>query len=388
MAGCAALILAGGTGTRLGGEVPKQYLELGGRKLLRHSAETFAAHPEIDAVRIVHRDADRARYDEAVAGLTLLEPVAGGATRQESARLGLESLAEMAPDRVLIHDAARPFVDADTIARTVAALAQHPAALPALPVADTIKRESDGGGAVAGTIDRKGLWRAQTPQGFRYAGILDAHRKFAGDRLTDDAAVAEKAGLEVALVMGSEDNMKVTTPEDLARAEGLIAGRMGTTRIGMGFDVHRFGDGEHVMLCGVAVPHDHCLEGHSDADVGLHALTDAVLGALAAGDIGQHFAPSDARWRDAASDVFLSHAAMLVAGRGGRIDHVDLTLVCERPKIGPHRDRMASRVAEILGIERQHVSIKATTTEGLGFTGRGEGIAAQAVATIRLPANG
>ena len=385
MAGSAALILAGGSGTRLGGDVAKQYLSLGGTALLRHSAETFVAHPAVDAVRVVIRDGDRTIHDAAVAGLALLDPVIGGDSRQESARLGLESLAGLAPDRVLIHDAARPFVDAGTISRTLAALDDSPAALPAVPLADTLKRADDAGVRVAATVERGGLWRAQTPQGFRYADIRTAHDAARGADLTDDAAVAEQAGLDVALVMGSEDNLKITTSDDLARAERLLAARAATTRVGTGIDVHRFGPGDHVMLCGVAVPCDSGLEGHSDADVGLHALTDAVLGAIAGGDIGSHFPPSDARWRDAASDVFLGHAAALVADKGGVIDHVDVTVICERPKIAPHREAMAARVAEILAIDRGRVSIKATTTEGLGFTGRGEGIAAQAVATVRLP---
>ena len=384
MTGCAALILAGGSGVRFGGDVPKQYLKLDGRAVLRHSAETFAAHPRIDAVRVVLREEDRALYEAALAGLDILDPVEGGPSRQDSARLGLESLAPLAPAHVLIHDAARPLVDAATIDRILDALADRPAALPAVPLADTLKRADDDGATVAATIDRTGLWRAQTPQGFRFADIVEAHRKAAGAELTDDAAVAEHAGLAVALVMGSEDNMKVTTSEDFARAESLISGRGGGARIGTGFDVHRFGPGDHVMLCGVRIPHDRGLEGHSDADAGLHALTDAILGAAAEGDIGMHFPPSDPQWRDAASDAFLRHAASLVAAKGGEILNVDVTLICETPKIGPHRDAMVGRIAEILGLAPARVSVKATTTEGLGFTGRGEGIGAQAAASIRL----
>ncbi len=382
MTGCAALILAGGSGERFGGDVPKQYLPLAGRAVLRHSADTFAAHPRIDAVRVVIREDDRALYDAALAGLDILDPVEGGSSRQDSALLGLESLTELAPERVLIHDAARPFVDSATINRILFTLADGPAALPALPLADTLKRAD--GATVAATIDRAGLWRAQTPQGFRYGDIMAAHRAAAGAELTDDSAVAEHAGLAVTLVMGSEDNMKVTTPEDFARAEMLLAGRGAGARIGTGFDVHRFGPGDHVMLCGVRIPHDRGLEGHSDADAGLHALTDAILGAAAEGDIGMHFPPSDPRWRDADSDVFLRHAASLVTARGGEILNVDVTLICETPKIGPHREAMVGRIAEILDLPPTRVSVKATTTEGLGFTGRGEGIGAQAAASIRL----
>ncbi len=299
-------------------------------------------------------------------------------------RNGLEALAtDGGCDRVLIHDAARPLVDAAIIAAVIAALERTPGAIAAVPVADTLKRGADG--TVTGTVDRNGLWRAQTPQGFRFADILRAHRAAAGLALTDDAAVAERVGLAVALVPANEENFKVTTPEDLTRAARVLTASLGDIRTGTGFDVHRFTDGDFVTLCGLRVPHDQGLDGHSDADVGLHALTDAILGALAAGDIGSHFPPSDPQWRGADSAKFLRHAAHLVAARGGVIAHTDLTIICERPKIGPHRAAMAARIADILGIAPDRVSVKATTTERLGFTGRGEGIAAQAVATIRLP---
>jgi 2-C-methyl-D-erythritol 4-phosphate cytidylyltransferase/2-C-methyl-D-erythritol 2,4-cyclodiphosphate synthase len=337
-------------------------------------------------VRVVIRAQDRALYDAQFDGLDILEPTTGGATRMDSALLGLESLTELDPGCVLIHDGARPFVDGGLVDRTLDALKTARAAVPALPVDDTLKRSGDGGATVADTVDRNGLWRAQTPQGFRYADILAAHRAAVGSGLTDDAAVAQSAGLSVALVAGEEDNIKVTTPDDVARAERLLAGRLGMTRTGTGFDVHRFGPGDHVMLCGVRVEHDAGLEGHSDADAGLHALTDAILGAVAEGDIGSHFPPSDPEWRDAPSDIFLRHAAALVARRGGEIVHLDVTLICERPKIAPHREAMQMRIAGIVGIPTGSVSIKATTTEGLGFTGRGEGVAAQAVATVRMPA--
>jgi 2-C-methyl-D-erythritol 4-phosphate cytidylyltransferase/2-C-methyl-D-erythritol 2,4-cyclodiphosphate synthase len=337
---------------------------------------------------VIHRD-DLDLYGAAAEGLGLLPPVEGGATRQESVRLGLESLRSLNPGRVLIHDAARPFVDAAIIDRTLAALESSAGAIAAVPVIDTIKRahahSSDP--TIAGTVERRLLWRAQTPQAFRYRAILAAHRQAAGADLTDDAAVAESAGLAVSLVMGAEDNFKVTTAADLERAEALLAARGASTeyRTATGLDVHRFTAGDGVVICGIRIPHDFGLEGHSDADVGLHALTDALLGTIGAGDIGVHFPPSDERWRGADSSRFIGHAAGLVASRGGEIVHVDLTIICERPKIGPHRAAMTERVASLLGLAADRVSIKATTTEGLGFTGRREGIAAQAVATVRLP---
>ena len=378
----AALILAAGRGIRLGGDIPKQYLPLAGQPVLRHSIIAFARHKAVDFVRVVIHADDGAAYEQAAAGHTLLPPVTGGADRQESVRLGLESLTELAPARVLIHDGARPLVDAATISRCLDALAAAPGAVAAVPLADTLKR--DAAGLALGSIDRTGLWRAQTPQAFDFTGILAAHRAAAGAGLTDDAAVAERAGLAVRLVSGSEDNIKVTTRDDLMRAERLLAGMLGDVRVGTGFDVHAFGPVRPLMLCGIAVPHEYGLEGHSDADVGLHALTDALLGALGAGDIGQHFPPSDPKWRGAASDRFLHHAADLVAAAGGVIAHLDVTIICERPKITPYRERMRARIGEILGLALDRVSVKATTTEGLGFTGRGEGIAAQATATVRL----
>lgn len=384
---CIALIVAGGSGRRFGAQRPKQYHDLLGQPVLRRTVEAFLHHPGIDGVQVVIDPACRALYDVAVAGLDLPDPVAGGASRQDSVRNGLECLAGQAPDRVLIHDAARPLVDAATISAVIAALDAHSGAIAAVPVADTLKRASEGmgKGLVGATVDRSGLWRAQTPQGFRFADILAAHRAAAGLELTDDAAVAERAGLPVALVPSREENFKVTTQDDLTRAGQMLLLALGDVRTGSGFDVHRFTAGDHVTLCGVAVPHSQGLEGHSDADVGLHALTDAILGALGAGDIGSHFPPSDPQWRGADSAKFLRHAADLVAARNGAIAHVDVTIICERPKVGPHREAMVSRIAQILGITADRVSVKATTTERLGFTGRGEGIAAQAVATVRLP---
>ncbi len=385
MPSCIALIVAAGSGERFGSELPKQYLSLAGQPLVRRAIEAFRGHPAVSGVLVVYQPAHRALYDQATQGLGLPEPVPGGATRQDSGRLGLERLAAWpggAPDYVLIHDAARPLVDAETISRVVAALEHAPAAIAAVQVIDTLKKWVDG--FTAGTVDRSCLWRAQTPQGFRFSAILEAHRRLAGAGLTDDAAVAEAAGLPVALVPGSPDNIKVTTPIDLERAHRLLGGGVPDIRTGLGFDVHRFAPGDFVTLCGVRVPHSQSLEGHSDADVALHALTDALLGAISAGDIGSHFPPSDPQWRGVDSTVFLRHAVALVRARGGVIGHVDVTLICERPKVGPHRAAMVERLAEVLEVEPGRVSVKATTTEKLGFTGREEGIAAQAIATVVL----
>ncbi len=383
----AALIVAAGRGQRLGGAQAKQYLELGGRALLAHSAATFAGHAAVAAVRVVIPAGDDELYRQAVAGLDLLPPVSGGANRQDSVRRGLESLEELAVDRVLIHDAARPLVSSELIDRVVAALQRSCGAIAALPLADTLKRQTSES-TIAATVDRAGLWRAQTPQGFAYGEILAAHRLAAqsgGREFTDDAAVAEMAGLSVDLVAGSEDNLKVTTSADLERARRVLESRLGDVRVGSGFDVHRFGPGDHVMLCGVALPHESGLVGHSDADVALHALTDALLSALAEGDIGSHFPPDEERWRGQDSTTFVNFARERLAARGGRLAHVDLTIVCQQPKIAPQRQAMRTRLAEILELEPGRIAVKGTTSEGLGFTGRGEGIAVQATVTVRLP---
>lgn len=381
MAICVALVVAAGRGSRAGGGIAKQWRSLGGQPVIRYGLRVLLDHPAVSQAKVVIHPDDRGLYEGAVAGLDgLMPPAFGGPTRQESVRLGLEALAADPPDLVLIHDAARPFPTAIVIDGVLTALARHPGAIPALPVTDTIKR---GGPLIEDTVPRDRLWQVQTPQGFRFAEILAAHRAAAGADLPDDAAVAERAGLAVALVAGDSDNVKLTTGDDLERA----AARLGTeTRTGGGFDAHRFAPGDGVMLCGVRIPHDYALEGHSDADVGLHALTDAVLGALAQGDIGQHFPPSDPRWRGADSARFLAHARDLATQAGGRILHVDVTLICEAPGVAPHRAAMVARIAAILGIDPGRVSVKATTTEGMGFTGRREGLAAQAVATVRLPA--
>ncbi len=396
IAAVSTIIVAGGSGSRFGHDVPKQYQTLAGEAMLRRTVQLFCDHPRVSTVCVVIRAGDEALYAAATAGLDIWPPVTGDDTRQGSVLRGLESLEQAAPSLVLIHDAARPLCPANVIDRVLDALATVPAAIPALPVQDTIKRASrHEPDLIAETVPRTDLWRAQTPQGFRFPDILDAHRRFAGWELTDDAAVAEAAGLQVALVPGAEDNIKVTTPDDLERAERalseatpIVSAPDLEVRTGIGIDVHRFGPGDHVMLAGIRVPHDAGLIGHSDADVALHALTDALLGAIAAGDIGQHFSPHDPRWKDAASAQFLVYAAELVRAAGGRIINADISIICERPKVGPHRDRMVERLADILHVTSDRISVKATTTERLGFTGRREGIAAEAVATVQLQRGG
>lgn len=387
------VIVAAGSGVRAGGataSLPKQYAHIGGEPVLRRSLRTFLEHSEIDCVLPVIRMGDEALFANASKGLTarLLPSVPGGETRQLSVLAGLRAAAALQPDAVLIHDAARPFVTPACISATLDALAHYDGAIAATPVSDTLKRAH--GATIDGTVDRSGLWRAQTPQTFRFASILEAHEAaLASGRsdFTDDASIAEWHGLSVTMVDSGSNNMKITTAEDLQLANLIASAGKGAQtlpdiRSGTGFDVHAFTEGDHVTLCGVTIPHTHTLKGHSDADAGLHALTDALLGTCGAGDIGDHFPPSDPKWRDADSAIFLSHAAMLVAERGGRITNADITLICEKPKIGPHRDTMRARVAELLKIEPDRVSVKATTSEGLGFTGRGEGIAAIATATV------
>lgn len=382
MVGTVALVVAAGRGRRFGGELPKQYAPLGGRTVLYHTVLRLLSHPAIEGVRCVIHPDDRALYESAVEGLAVLDPVGGGETRQDSVRMGLQSLQSLNPTKILIHDAARPFATTALIDGVIDALDQHPGAIPAVAVADTLKRGQDG--VVADTVARESLYRAQTPQGFRFADILKAHESLSGHELTDDASLFERANLSVALTSGTEDNFKITTPEDMMRAEHLLATNS-ETRTAQGFDVHRFGSGTFVTLCGVEVAHSHGLAGHSDADVALHALTDALLGTIGAGDIGQHFPPTEDKWKGASSDQFVRHGLELVHSQGGEIVNVDVTLICEAPKIGPVRTAMVAKVAEILEIDESRVSIKATTTEGLGFTGRREGIAAQALVSVRLP---
>ena len=373
----AAILVAAGSGSRFGAETPKQFLSLAGKPVIRLAAEALAAH-----VELLQPVGDAAAIEGALAGLSHLPPVPGGATRQASVRAGLAALEASATDVVLVHDAARPLIPAGTIPALLAALENTAAAIPAVPVADTLKRVT--AGLIAGTVPRDGLYRAQTPQAFRYRVLLAAHRANSGAAATDDASLLEAIGESVAIVPGSEDNIKLTYAEDLTRLERIMTDRL-IPRVGVGFDVHVLEAGRKLMLCGVAVPHDKGLAGHSDADVGIHALCDAIYGALAEGDIGRHFPPSEATWKDADSARFLAHAAERITARGGRLSNADVTLICERPKIAPHAATMSSRLAGILGVDVSRVSVKATTTEKLGFTGRGEGIAAQAVATVLLP---
>ncbi|HEY4251579.1 MAG TPA: bifunctional 2-C-methyl-D-erythritol 4-phosphate cytidylyltransferase/2-C-methyl-D-erythritol 2,4-cyclodiphosphate synthase [Roseomonas sp.] len=376
-----ALLMAAGRGSRFGAPTPKQYLPLAGRAVLRHAADALLAEPGIDAILPVCAAGEEATVAALLDGLPILPPVAGGETRQASVRAGLESLAATAPAIVLVHDAARPVVPRGTVPALLAALDTHPGAIPAQPVTDTLKRAE--AGLIQATVARAGLFRAQTPQAFRFAPLLAAHRGATAE-VTDDAALLEAAGLPVALVPGSESNVKITHPEDLTRVEAALGATL-VPCMGTGFDVHRLVEGRPLILCGVTIPFPLGLSGHSDADVGIHALCDAIYGALAEGDIGRHFPPSEATWKDADSARFLRHAAARVAARGGILTHADVTLICERPKITPHADAMRTRLAGLLGVPLGRVSVKATTTERLGFTGRGEGIAAQAAATLLLP---
>ena len=378
MSRTAVIIVAAGRGQRFGPGTPKQYLEVSGKTLIRHAVAAFAAHPAIDAVLpVIHQD-DAETLGKALDGLDYLPPVAGGAERQQSVLNGLEALSAFAPDKVLVHDAARPMISSALIDRVLLALDASDGVIPALQVVDTLKR-ADAAGMITDTVSRDGLWQAQTPQGFGFDALLAAHRSVAGQMLTDDAAVMEAAGHRVTLVAGDENNIKVTTPDDLVRMETIMAegSNRPSFRIGSGYDVHKLGPGDHVTLCGVVVPHYQSLIGHSDADVALHALTDAIFGAMADGDIGSHFPPTDERWRGAASDRFLVYAAERMRASGWDLENIDVTIICERPKIGPHRESMRSRLAEILEIDRSRISVKATTTEKLGFTGREEGIAAE-----------
>ncbi|MDX3969341.1 MAG: bifunctional 2-C-methyl-D-erythritol 4-phosphate cytidylyltransferase/2-C-methyl-D-erythritol 2,4-cyclodiphosphate synthase [Bradyrhizobium sp.] len=383
----AIVLVAAGRGLRAGAGGPKQYREIGGVPVIYRAMEAFSRHPEVSAVQPVVNPDDSVMFTAAVAGLRHEPPTNGGATRQASVLAGLEALAKHKPDIVLIHDAARPFVSAGVISRAIEAAGRTGAAIPVVPVTDTIKLTGEGGN-VEDTPDRARLRIAQTPQSFRFDVILEAHRRAAKDGrsdFTDDAAIAEWAGLTVATFEGDVANMKLTTPEDFVREEARLAALLGDIRTGTGYDVHAFGEGDHVMICGVRVPHTKGFLAHSDGDVGLHALVDAILGALADGDIGSHFPPSDAKWKGASSDQFLKYAIERVAQRSGRVANLEVTLICERPKIGPLRDTMRARIAEISGVDISRVAVKATTSERLGFTGREEGIAATASATIRLP---
>lgn len=384
--GVAAIVVAGGRGLRAGGDLPKQYRSIGGVPVLRRSLMAFASHPEVDLVQpVIHAD-DAHLFEATAAGMKVRPPVNGGATRQASVLAGLEALSADGPDIVLVHDAARPFVSTALVSRAIAA-GRAGAAVPGLPVSDTIKAV-DETGRVAETVDRTRLRTVQTPQAFVYTALLSAHRKAhaAGrDDFTDDAALAEWAGLPVHVFAGEAGNTKLTTGEDFARAEIESQANLEDIRTGIGYDVHAFTDGDHVMLGGVRIPHDMGVAGHSDADVALHALVDAILGALADGDIGVHFPPSDPQWRGASSDRFLAFAVDRVRQRGGVIAHLDVAIICEAPRIGPHRDAIRARIASIAGVAPDRVGLKATTSEKLGFAGRREGLAAYATATVRLP---
>ena len=388
---CIAIVMAAGLGLRMGQTLPKPYLEIAGKTILRRSIESLLAHPGIAGVRVVIRREHHPLYKQATLGLTLFPPVIGGDTRQESVRRGLMSISDTRqPEWVLIHDAARPLLSTALISRCLEALATYPACLPVLPVADTVKRVENE--VVIDTLNRQGLALAQTPQAFHYQPFLEAHQRFAARLFTDDAALMEASGLKVACVAGERENFKITTQDDMTQLAKELYKTM-ETRSGFGFDVHGFTPHDtdiptskkHIKICGVQVPHPQSLKGHSDADVGLHALVDALLGAMAEGDIGQHFPPEDPQWAGADSERFLLRAFEILHSKGGEIVNLDLTIICEKPAISPHREAMRERVAQLLKLDIHRVSVKATTTEKLGFTGRGEGIAAQAMATIRLP---
>jgi 2-C-methyl-D-erythritol 4-phosphate cytidylyltransferase/2-C-methyl-D-erythritol 2,4-cyclodiphosphate synthase len=388
----AVVIVAAGRGERAGHltDGPKQYRKIGGRAVISHTLEAFATHPGVDRVVVAIHPEDEDLFPGVVDGIPgKITAVTGGPTRQASTRLGLLALQPHRPDAVLIHDAVRPFADHELIARVIDAITEEAGVLPALPVSDTLK-QSSGTGTVGGTVARDGLHAAQTPQGFPFAAILEAHERAASagrEDFTDDAAIAEWVGMPVKLVAGSPENTKLTWARDIAMANERLsqATSFPDVRAGSGYDVHCFEPGEHVTLCGVGIPHDRKLAGHSDADVGLHALTDALLATCGQGDIGSHFPPSDPQWKGAASRIFVEHAADIVRARGGRIASADITLICEAPKIAPHRDEMTRMLADMLRISRDRISVKATTNERLGFIGRGEGIAAIATATVIYP---
>lgn len=386
----AAVVVAGGSGIRAGGEVPKQYQNIGGKPVIWWTLKAFVDHPGVAVVQPVIGAGHEVHYDACAGGLGCLPPVTGGSTRQESCRIGVEALEAHRPDAVLIHDAARPLVSRDLISHIIAALHNYKGVIPAMPILETIKRAP--GGLIESTIDRSAMWTAQTPQGFRFEPILRAHREAAAARatsLTDDAAIAERAGIPVSIIAGRPENRKITTAEDLADADQFVTlklmGGLSDVRIGHGIDVHAFVPGDHVTLCGVRIPHTSRLEGHSDADAALHALTDAILGAIGEGDIGTHFPPSDPKWKGAHSAMFVRKAMDLLTARGGRIANADISILCQSPRITPYVGKMKDTVAELLDIPAGRVAIKATTTERLGFVGREEGLLAHATVLVRLP---
>ena len=381
-----AVIVAAGSGFRAGGEVPKQYQLLGGISVLARTLATFAHHPKITKVVTVIAKGFEAEYASAASGLVLSPPVIGGATRQDSCALGIEAAAAFEPDLVLIHDAARPFVTAQVISDVIAKLDEAEAVIPALPATDTIKRATEG--IVSETLARDGLFFVQTPQGFRFEKILAAHRSLAAqgiNNLTDDAAVAEAAGMKVHIVAADVANRKLTTAQDMQDANHKMSLMLNDIRIGQGIDFHTFTKGKSVWLCGVEIPHRKSLMGHSDADVALHALTDALLGAIGEGDIGVHFPPSDARWKGAKSAIFIAKAVSLIQQRSGEISNVDITILAEAPKISPHLAAMKAALSAMLGIDVTRIAVKATTTEKMGAIGRSEGMAAMANVIVKLP---
>ena len=386
----AAVIVAGGSGLRAGGEKPKQYQLIGGKPVIWWTLKAFLDHPGISHIQAVIGEGHEEMFAESTVGLDLYPAVVGGSTRQDSCRTGVESVVRHSPAKVLIHDAARPFVSRDLISHVIAWLDRYPAVIPGMPVAETIKYAP--GGIIDRTVDRAGMWTAQTPQGFGFAEILKAHRdahENAAANLTDDASVAERAGISIAMIPGRIENRKLTTAEDIEIADHAMMARefanLPDIRVGQGIDIHAFDDGDAVILCGVRIPHSRKLKGHSDADAAMHALTDAVLGTIGEGDIGVHFPPSDPKWKGAASRIFLDHAVALLHRRGGMVANADITILAEAPKIAPHIAAMKAVLAPLLHVSPDRIAIKATTTETLGAIGRKEGIMAFATVTVRLP---
>jgi len=386
MTKCIALILSGGSGSRFGSNIPKQYHHLNGKSVLRHAIDAFIDHESVDSVRVVVRPGDEELYQSAVQNVQILPSVEGGETRQISTLNGLRSFSNTPPDIVLIHDGARPFPSKTLISEIVKNLKTKIAVVPTIPLYDTLKLISNNG-LIIDTVDRSRVVRAQTPQGFRYQEIFNAHLKFLGHNYSDDATIAEKAGIEVTQVAGHEDNIKITHSKDINRAKEIIGVDKMIVRTGIGFDVHAFGQGTHIILGGIKIKFHRGLLGHSDADTLLHALTDAILGAICREDIGFHFPPTDPKWADADSAIFLKHAANMLDQLGGFITSLDSTIICENPKIAPHRDAICKNIAKILNLPKDRISVKATTTEQLGFTGREDGLAAQAIATVMLPSS-
>lgn len=386
----AAVIVAGGSGLRAGGETPKQYQLIGGKPVIWWTLKAFADHPEISHVQVVVGDGQQDEFTRATQGLDLPPHVIGGATRQDSCRIGVEACAPHLPRKLLIHDAARPFISADLISDVIAHLDHTDAVIPGLRIAETLKLAPEG--TIHKTIDRSNIWLAQTPQGFTFSKILEAHRKAAREQtagLTDDASVAEQAGIVVRMIMGHTDNVKLTTAKDIEQANHKLSQSSQSfyeTRMGQGIDFHVFAAGKSLWLCGVEIPHTHKLKGHSDADVALHALTDAILGAIGEGDIGTHFPPTDQQWKNAASRIFVEKALSLLGQRGGRLVNVDITIMAEAPKVSPHLSDMKASLSTLLKITPDRIAIKATTTEKMGALGRKEGMAAMAIASVRMPA--